>query len=280
MKKNLITIFQIFILGNLLFLMSCKDEPKPEQGAIDHLALGNPSNATTNESNANNYLMVLPQYVMSYNNSKGHANWVSWQLDNSWLGQTPRQDNFRSNTALPVSFYRVTSTDYSGSGFDRGHLCPSADRTKSIDDNSATFFMTNMIPQAPRNNQNTWASLEDYTRSLISPTFEAYIIAGVYGTGGTGSNGSTNSLQNGKIDVPARTWKIIVLLPVGNDDAKRVTTSTRVIAVDMPNSQNIDLDWRVYRTSVDAIEQVTGYDFLSNVSTSIQSVIESKVDNQ
>jgi endonuclease G, mitochondrial len=271
---------QILFFGSLLFLISCKDEPKPEQGTIDHLALGNPSNATTNESIANNYLMILPQYAMSYNNNKGHANWVSWQLDNTWIGQTPRQDNFRSNAQLPASFYRVTSTDYSGSGFDRGHLCPSADRTKSVEDNSATFLMTNMIPQAPRNNQNTWADLEEYTRSLISPTFEAYIIAGTYNTGGTGSNGTMNNLQNGKINVPHRTWKIIVLLPIGDDDAKRITNSTRVIAVDMPNNQNIDLDWRVYRTSVNAIEQTTGYDFLSNVSTSIQNTIESKIDNQ
>ena len=51
------------------------------------------------------------------------------------------------------------STSYSGSGFDRGHNCPSADRTGSTADNTATFLMTNMMPQAPTNNQQTWAHL-------------------------------------------------------------------------------------------------------------------------
>ena len=37
---------------------------------------------------------------------------------------------------------------------------------------------------------------------------------------------------------------------------------------------------KIYRTSVDQIESCTGYDFFSAVSPSIQSVIESKVDNQ
>ncbi len=273
-------LFFIIKISCLVFLLnSCKDEPKPEQDAPDHLALGNPSNARADETEKDNYLMVISQYATSYNSIKGHANWTSWQLDNNWLGQTTRQDNFRSNPALPASWYRVTQNDYSGSGFDRGHICPSADRTKSVEDNSATFLMTNMMPQSPRNNQQTWASLEEYTRSLISPTFEAYIIAGGYGTGGTGSNGTYNSLQNGKINVPARTWKIIVLIPLGNNDATRVNSGTRVIAVDMPNNQSIDTDWRVYRTSVDAIENATGFDFLSNVPQNIQNIIEAKIDN-
>ena len=49
----------------------------------------------------------------------------------------------------------VSSTSYSGSGFDRGHNCPSADRTGSVADNTATFLISNMMPQAPRNNQQT-----------------------------------------------------------------------------------------------------------------------------
>jgi hypothetical protein len=58
--------------------------------------------------------------------------------------------------------YRVRPTDYAGAGFDRGHLCPSADRTSSAADNSATFLMSNMIPQAPNLNRNTWENLESY----------------------------------------------------------------------------------------------------------------------
>ena len=111
----------------------------------DHMLLGNPSGATTSTSNSNNYLMVKSQYKLSYNNSKHTENWVSWHLYASDLGSAPRQDDFRADTTLPSGWYRVTGTEYSGSGFDRGHLCPSADRTSSITNNSATFLMTNII---------------------------------------------------------------------------------------------------------------------------------------
>ena len=60
-----------------------------------------------------------------------------------------------------------------------------------------------------------------------------------------------------------------------------VTASTRLIAVDMPNSQGIrDTSWKNYRVSVDKIEAATGYDLLSNVPTTVQKVIESQIDAQ
>lgn len=246
----------------------------------NNLAMGNPSGATTSTSFPSNYLLSKSQFVMSYHRDRGTPNWVSWHLSSAWLGSTPRQDNFRTDTALPSGWYRVGSTSYSGSGFDRGHLCPSADRNGSVTDNSATFLMTNMMPQAPRNNQQTWANLESYCRTLVNQGFELYIIAGQYGTGGNGSNGGlTNTIDAGRVTVPSHTWKVIVVLPVGSNDVSRVTTSTRVISVIIPNRQDISTDWGVYRTTVDQIESIRNYNLLSNVPSSIQSVIESRVDN-
>src|SRR5258707_53869 len=43
-----------------------------------HLLLGNPSGATPDPANENNYLMPKPYYALSYNNSAGTPNWVSW----------------------------------------------------------------------------------------------------------------------------------------------------------------------------------------------------------
>ncbi|HYF66184.1 MAG TPA: lamin tail domain-containing protein, partial [Herpetosiphonaceae bacterium] len=83
----------------------------------------------------------------------------------------------------------------------------------------------------------------------------------------------------GKVRLPDRTWKIIVVLPLGTNDLSRITSSTRVIAVNMPNAQGIRYDdWRQYLTTVDALESLTGYDFLSNVPASVQSALESRVD--
>lgn len=112
----------------------------PPSGSV-HLTMGNPSNAVTDTTQPANYLMEKPQYVISYNRDYGRPNWVSWHLDTSWLGTTPRQDDFRPDTTLPAGWYQVKASDYTGSGYDRGHMCPSGDRTKTVADNSATFFL-------------------------------------------------------------------------------------------------------------------------------------------
>jgi endonuclease G len=196
-------------------------------------------------------------------------------LDPSWIGSTARQDDFRADATLPAGWYQVGSTSYSGSGYDRGHMCPSADRTASVADNSSTFLMTNMVPQAPNNNQGPWANMENYLRTLVTAGNELYIYSGGYGSQGT--------INAGHVNVPTRTWKVVVVIPQGSNDLSRVTSSTRVIAVDMPNSDALisrTADWKTFRVSIDAVEAATGYDFLSKVSASIQSTLESTVDTQ
>jgi endonuclease G, mitochondrial len=254
-------------------------EPTITGADDDNMGLGNPSGAIAVTTNPNNYLMTKAQYTLSYNDSKRIPNWVSWHLDTSDLGSAPRQDDFRADTTLPSGWYRVTATEYTGSGFDRGHMTPSADRTATVADNSATFLMTNMIPQAPNNNQITWGDLEEYSRKLVAAGNELYIISGGYGSGGTGLNGYKTTIGNG-VSVPAKVWKVIVVLPNGSNDISRISTSTRVIAVMMPNDQTVSSKpWGSYRVSVDSIESTTGYNFLSSVSSSIQSVIEASVDS-
>jgi len=254
----------------------------PPSSATDStLVMGNPSNASTNTADFSNFLLKEGYYSVSYNRDRGIPNWVSWHTVITDYGSFPRQDNFRSNTNLPGDWYAVSNISYSGSGFDRGHMCPSSDRTSSIAANSSTFLMTNIVPQAPQNNQITWASLEDYCRTLVQGGNELYIIAGAYGEGGsTSTSGLTTAIDNGRVTVPAKVWKVIVVLPNGSNDLNRVSTSTRVISVIMPNTDGLSSDWRQFRTSVDMIEQETGYDILSKVSTGIQGTIESRIDNQ
>lgn len=246
-----------------------------------HSLLGNPSSAVTNVLYADNYLMEKPQYHLSYSNSRLTANWVSWHLNSSYIGSTSRQDDFRADNTLPSGWYRVTDRDYNYTtyGFDRGHMCPSADRTLTVVDNSATFLMTNMIPQAPNNNQQTWAALENYSRTLINAGNELYIISGVYGQGGTSAKGTFEKLGSGVV-VPSHVWKIILVLPNGNNDLNRINESTRVIAVFMPNTQTVNqYKWYDYRVSVNELEELTGYDFFTNLSEEIQTVIEAKIDD-
>ncbi len=246
----------------------------------DHILMGNPSGAVTSVVSANNYLMDKDYYIIGYSNAKLTPIWVSWHLEDDDFGDVERQNDFRTDNDLPSSWYQVGPSEYSGSGFDRGHMCPSADRKSTVDANSSTFLMTNMIPQSPNNNRVTWVALENYSRSLVNNGKELYIISGPYGQGGTGSNGYATTVGNGVV-VPSHTWKIVVVLKDGDNDLSRITTSTRVIAVFMPNDQDVnDYSWEDYRVSVDYIETMTGFDFLSNLSSGIERALESQVDNE
>ncbi|GGK64148.1 DNA/RNA non-specific endonuclease [Rufibacter glacialis] len=275
---RLLSLLSLFLLA-----FSCQEtevEPsKPLTLAEQQLLLGNPSGATPDIGNPGNYLIMRPQYALSYSRERGTPNWVSWHVGPEWLGTADRQDDFRADSALPQGWYRVTASSYSGSGFDRGHNIPSADRTRTIEDNSSTFLMTNMIPQAPNHNRETWARLEDYTRDLVSQGMEVYVVMGSYGEGGTGSNGTLKTIDNGRVTVPNRVWKVLVVLPLGEGDLNRITSSTRIIAVDTPNSNTVRPDWGGYRTTVDAIEQATNYDLLSALPQELQKVLEARVDN-
>jgi len=248
-------------------------------GDNSNMLLGNPSNATADVNNYDNYLYDHTYYIESYNRDKNEPNWVSWYVGSTSLGSQDRANDFRPDTNLPAGWYEVPATAYSGSGFDRGHNCPSGDRTSSLDANESTFLMDNMIPQAPNNNEQTWANLEEYGRSLVAAGDEIYVIMGSYGSGGTGSNGSATTVNSGKVVVPSNIWKVIVVLPNGDNDLSRITTSTRVIAVNTPNINTISSDWTQYITSVKAIENATGYTLLSAVPASIRTVLENKVDS-
>lgn len=238
----------------------------------DPLLLGNPSNAVADVNQPNNYLMQKPQYSLSYSRDNGTPNWVAWRLDSTWLGSSGRQDDYRPDTTLPVGWYQVTSSDYSGSGFTRGHMCPSGDRTRSVPDNSATFLMTNFVPQLADNNAGPWENFESYCRTLANQGNEIYIYSGGYGTLGT--------IAGGRVNVPEYTWKVVLIMPNGDNDLQRVTKSTRAFGVIVPNFPpvNPSAPWRNFRVSVDTVEHLTGFNFFSNVPIGTQTIIERRRD--
>jgi endonuclease G len=254
-------------------------QPAPVINDNDHMYFGNPSNAAFLVDSVNNYLMRKDYYAVSYSRDRGTPNWVSWHLFANDIGSTPRQDDFREDITLPAGWYQVTNASYTSSGFDRGHNCPSGDRTSTLAANSATFLMTNMIPQAQYNNQIVWTGMEDSLRRLVTQGNELYIIMGSYGMGGTGNGGYKTTIDGGRVTVPSNIWKIAIVIANGNNDSARVTTNTRVIAVDVPNTNTLFSSWKNYRTSVDAIEAATGYDLISRMPVLLQAALEARVDN-
>ena len=159
--------------------------------------------------------------------------------------------------------YKVDESDYKGSGYDRGHLMPSGDRTKSKSANSSSFLMINMLPQNPSNNREVWRELEIYSRNLVNQGFTLHSFAG--------GNGELKRINKGKISVPKYTWKVIL---VENSNSGEVET----IAVIIPNSEKVKrTDWQDYLVSVDKVEDVTEYDFFAYLSDDVESAIESKI---
>jgi endonuclease G len=247
------------------------------QPVSPHLNMGNPSRADA--SSTNNYLMRKSGFALSYNNTKGTPNWVSWRLTKSDLGHAGRVE-FYPDERLPIWFKAVTPGDYTRSGFDRGHLCPHGDRSSGGLASRATFVMTNIIPQSPNLNRDAWNQLEIYCRKLVSHGKTLYIFSGPQGRGGVGSRGRKAKIgRETSVSVPSKCWKVIMVLNGGpGDDLKKVTRKTRLIAVIMPNDMSVGEEWGGYRVSVADVEKLTGYRFFDKVPAAIINPLKKKVD--
>ena len=266
--------------------------PALDQGHAENSPLfwGNPSDSISDTAASKNYLMEKSQFTICYNSDTLNPNWVAWHLAASDLGEADRADTFRPDTELPAGWYAVRKNDYKFTyyGFDRGHICPSADRTANTEDNSMTFLMTNMVPQAPDNNRIVWVALEKFEREQVLAGKEAYIFAGPYGKGGTGDKGYFEEIpvtlkddRELSIIVPSHTWKIILFMPEGEGDFERAVTSgqAEILAVNVPNEKGCGKNgsWQQYLCSVNYIEEITGYDFFELLPDDVEEEFESSV---
>ncbi len=272
-RKQLFSLLLVAVL-----LGGCQlTEPKAFLGDTNsvHLRLGNPSHSQT--LNPDRYhLFLRQQYALLYDRTTNTPAWASWQLNASWLGAASRPV-FTPDPEVPAGWFRVTPHNYTGSGFDRGHIVPAADRNRTPEDEAAVFYMTNIAPQSPDNNRGPWEKLESYCRALVKSGKELYIIAGPTGKGGVGSEGSATAISASKITVPAAFWKIVVVNNRAGQGLDSITKKTRVIAVLIPNQQGIKEDrWQKFSTTVRDLEQRTGYDFLSNLPQDVKDSLETK----
>jgi len=117
-------------------------------------------------------------YVIGYSYYFRQAKWALEIVDPDNPG-LDRLDNFRPDYRIPEIF-RADLVDYVGSGYDRGHLIASANQRETELQNSETFLLSNMSPQAPKFNRGIWAELEDKVRVLnnMDKVFETYVICG------------------------------------------------------------------------------------------------------
>jgi endonuclease G len=261
----------------LALLLSVAPLAAQEPALGPNVRFGLPSPAKADPKQREDYLIERPQYTLSYNAEARRPNWVSWRLRKEDIGKADRGP-FEPDPLLPRGFARVTSHVYDGSGFDRGHQCPAKDRSATQADCDATFYLTNVVPQSPACNQRGWERLEAYCRDLAQKGHVLYIACGPQGVGGTGKNGPAEEIGKGrvKVAVPAKLWKVILVLPREDAEPRR---NTRVIAVVMPNDQSVGFDWAKYRVSVRKVEQLTGLTFFSALPKELADELKRKVDD-
>jgi endonuclease G len=272
LRYKLLHIFAVFALS-IIFgcgravekLEKIGDRDAPRSTPVSGLLpLGNPSGATDDGRDRTNYLLTRGSYAASYNDRRGTLNWISWRITSGDLGEALPRAEFRPDPLLPPGFNTILPSDYSRSGYDRGHMVASADRFADPALNEETFYMTNIVPQTKALNQFPWQKFESYTRTLARKGYDVYATAGVLGEKGR--------LKN-RVTVPAACWKILYAVPAGVSPLD--SSAAHVIAVEMPNIDGIDHQrWNAFKTTVRALEQRTGYNFLSALPPEEQERLE------
>jgi len=250
----------------------------PAAAIIDaslQMQLGNPSGATSDTNNHAHYLIQRTVEAIDYSDNLGEPLWASWDLTAADVGSASRSSTYYPDTNLPTSFRQLTTEDYNGVGnidFNRGHLCPSEDRTDSTADNKLVFFMSNIMPQSGPNNQGVWGNFENYCRTLLNK-YELLIICGPSGFG-------TNTIPSGKAYIGSNTWKVVVCVPLGAGTAlSRISATNRVIAISVPNVTNgLSSAWQNYVCSPQSIERQTGFTFFTALPPAVAAEFRAEID--
>lgn len=159
-------------------------------------------------------------------NAKG-AKYVVYTLDGSLVNKVniKRRERFYSEPTIPMK-YRSKSSDYTRSGYDRGHLANDADFDYSEKTLRKTYSMANIIPQAPKVNRKTWIKAERYERLIASKLGSLTVINGVHYPDTPKRIGKNN------IAVPDGFWKIMYNNDVDFEKCFYYNNDTNIIVKD------------------------------------------------
>lgn len=251
------------VLGLIAFAGNCLAQSQDDEP----FTLGNP--VVRKALLSTTLSLTSGSYAIIYSPKSGSPLLAAWHLGQADFGLTDRYEGlFFGDRRLPANIYRASDADFDSTGFDRGHLVPSADRTANLTAQKSTFLLTNVLAQRPKLNQQTWKNLEAYIRKLVKLGAEAYQFAG-----GWGESGRIG--RNAALVVPAYCWKVIVLLPAGTGDIVRLKTGkgVRVIAVWIPNQPDVHPNWQRYIVPPCAIEELTGFKFFMALPPAVRRVL-------
>jgi len=210
------------------------------------------------EISSNDEIITHSYYTLSYNENHEQANWIAYKLTKHMIrnGLHDRKNNFRSDNKVRNQSSQLS--DYKGSGYDRGHLCPAGDMKISKVAMSESFYMSNISPQSPSFNRGIWKSLESIVRTWAIENDEIYVVTGPILTDIIGEIGSNS------VSIPKYYYKVIL-------DYKEPELKGIGFILENKKSQ---LSLSSYAISIDEVEELTGIDFFSSLPDDIENTIE------
>lgn len=207
------------------------------------------------------------RYSFRYDTAWRQARWVAHTLTAAEVAVkgTDRSDRFRSDPQIiNRGFPAATDSDYKKSGYDRGHLLPSADRDDSATENDATFLLSNISPQRPALNRGVWKNLEEFVRQVAAKYDSVWVV--------TGSQGDlSDRIGKNRVVVPDYYYKTLLI---------KVKGVYYAVAFYIPNQDKLQKDYGNYALSVDELEQILGMDFYKGLNDSVEHNAESSVNNK
>ncbi|HGY9579258.1 TPA: DNA/RNA non-specific endonuclease [Vibrio harveyi] len=234
----------------LVSLVTLLSFPTLAETCGQHLDKGMPS------TNSDQFL-CRDGYAVGYNYDTKNADWVAYHITAESVNITNKRSNsFKEDTEMP-DYARSTLADYKGSGYDRGHLAPSATMDFTRESMKQSFLMSNMSPQLPGFNRVGWRVLEEHVRDLANEYNELYVVTGpIY-------QGNEGTIGNGVV-IPSAFYKVI--LDPSFDEA---------IAFIVPHRDVSSSELANFITTIDEVERQTGLDFFAQTPDSIEDNMES-----
>jgi endonuclease G len=206
------------------------------------------------------YLIRHAGYSFVYNETYEQAAWIAYELtEKETEKRYDRTDKFIPDPA--VSTGSATDSDYSGSGYDRGHLAPAADMGWSETTMVESFYFSNMSPQVPGFNRGIWKRLEEQVRSWAIEYDTIYVVTGPVLKGEMGSIGAN------KVAVPNYYYKVILDMH---------SKPHQAIGFVMENA-SASGDLSKFAVSVDSVERFTGIDFFPSLEDATENTLEKTV---
>lgn len=208
-------------------------------------------------------ILKKTNYTVSFNKRYNVPNWVAWNITAEELVEREsRTNDFQPDPEL-ASNSAVTTEDYIGSGYDRGHMCPAADNRYHWRAMDECFYMTNMCPQNHNLNTGVWNNLEQLCRRWVDDSNVVYVVCGpiFYADSSPKYIGRRH-----KVRVPDAFFKVVL-----RDYEQGRPKAAGFIFENKPGTESL----RNYACSIDKVEEVTGFDFFHLLPDELEEKMES-----